>query len=218
MTALPGTTRVVLADASPVCLKGLQIELSRIEGAWVVACAFSPTELFRVLDEHECDVLVSEYDMPGSEICDGFGMFKRIRQQYPRLRLIVLTAICNPVVISALEDLGVQAIVSKRDVPEHICSALCAALRSDVYLSPGILAARRESLLKAHASHIDTLTRAEVEVVRLFLSGLSVSEIARGFRLSKQAVSAQKRAAMRKLNVQSDAGLVRYGLKSGLAS
>jgi two-component system, NarL family, captular synthesis response regulator RcsB len=214
MTAAPAI-RVVLADAFPICLRGAQIELSRIEGACVVACAFSSSQLFDVLGEHECEVLVSEYDMSGADFGDGLGMFKRIRHQYPGLKLLVLTAICNPVVLFALEDLGVHAIVSKRDLPEHLRHGLHAAFRSEAYLSPEIQAARQ---IEAQACRIDSLTRAEVEVVRLFLSGLSLGEIAAVVRLSKQTVSAQKRAAMRKLDVQSDAGLVRYGVTSGLAA
>lgn len=213
-----GVTRVVMADAYPICLKGAQIELCRVEGASVVACAFSSSQLFDVLALHECDVLVTEYVMGPTDIGDGLGMFKRIRQRYPSLKMVVLTAIGNPVVHAALEDLGVRAIVSKRDLPEHLRRAVQAAARSEAYLSPGILAARRAGRTRQKPAGYDTLTRAEVEVVRLLLSGLSLGEIAGVFRRSKQTVSAQKRAAMRKLDVHSDAGLVRYGVRSGLAA
>ena len=50
-----------------------------------------------------------------------------------------------------------------------------------------------------------------MEVVRLFLSGFSMGEIAEKFSRSKQTVSAQKCAAMRKLDVHNDMDLVRYG-------
>lgn len=217
MTASLALTRIVLADPFPICMTGAQIELSRLEGACVVARAFSPTQLLDVLGEHECDVLVSEYYMSDAGLGDGLGMFGRIRQQYPGLKLVVLTSICNPIVLSALEYLGVRAVVSKRDLPEHMREALLAVLRSEAYLSPEIQAARSARSVKAQADITESLTRAEVEVVRLFLSGQSLGEIAGALRLSKQTVGAKKRAAMRKLDVRNDAGLVRYGLKTGLA-
>ena len=213
-----GVVRLVLADAYPLCMKGAQLELCRVEGAHIVACAFSSPQLFDVLSEHECDVLVTEFVMGPTDFGDGLGMFKRLRQRHPNLKIVVLTAIGNPVVHASLEDLGVHAIVSKRDLPEHLRCAVQAASRSEAYLSPGILAARRRGRTGRNLDGDETLTRAEIEVVRLLLSGLSVGEIAGVFRRSKQTVSAQKRAAMRKLDVHSDAGLVRYGVRSGLAA
>ncbi|WMD20221.1 response regulator transcription factor [Achromobacter seleniivolatilans] len=210
--------RVVLADGHPICVKGVQIELSVEDVAQVVACAFNSTELFNTLDSHECDVLVSDYVMSGADFGDGLSMFARIQERYPSLKLVVLTSIDNRIVLRALEDLGVRAIVSKGDLPEHLRRALCAACRGEPYRSPRIQAAMTSTMTESSSEGVSHLTRCEVEVVRLFLSGFSLGEIAEKFSRSKQTVSAQKRAAMRKLDVHNDIDLVRYGVRSGLAA
>jgi two-component system capsular synthesis response regulator RcsB len=62
------------------------------------------------------------------------------------------------------------------------------------------------------------LTKRELEVVRFFVSGMSVTEIAMLLHRSKKTISTQKSAAMIKLGVERDADLVRYGIESGLVS
>lgn len=210
--------RVVVADGHPICVKGVQIEISQVDRTRVVACAFNSTELFDVLDTQDCDVLVSDYVMSGADFGDGLSMFAQIQARYPYLKLVVMTSIDNRVVLEALENLGVRAIVSKGDMPEHLRRALYAAWCDEPYRSPRIQAALESDPVGTSLEHEAPLTQCEVEVLRLFLSGLSLAEIAEKFSRSKQAVSAKKRAAMRKLHVHNDIDLVRYGIRSGLAA
>ncbi|EFF74334.1 response regulator transcription factor [Achromobacter piechaudii] len=210
--------RVVLADGHPVCVKGVQIEISLTNTATVVGCAFNSTELFDVLDHHDCDVLVSDYVMQGADFGDGLSMFARIRRRYPGLNLVVLTSILNCNVLIALQHLGVRAIVSKADRSEHLRWALRAVHAGQSYRSPRIQAAFDRGAHEPCGENHGALTCCELEVLRLFLAGLSLSEIAEKSSRSKQTVGAQKRAAMRKLDVHNDIDLVRYGVRSGLAA
>jgi two-component system capsular synthesis response regulator RcsB len=62
----------------------------------------------------------------------------------------------------------------------------------------------------------DSLSPKELEVIRLLASGLSLGEIARSVNRSKQTVTAQKIAAMRKLGLGDDAALHAYMREHGL--
>ncbi|MCW3477994.1 LuxR C-terminal-related transcriptional regulator [Neisseriaceae bacterium JH1-16] len=66
------------------------------------------------------------------------------------------------------------------------------------------------------ADNLPALSRREIEVVRLFVSGLTINEIAARLHLSKQTVSAQKVSAMKKLGLQREADLYRYAIEVGL--
>ncbi|MNV60375.1 Transcriptional regulatory protein RcsB [compost metagenome] len=55
------------------------------------------------------------------------------------------------------------------------------------------------------------LTKREAEIVRLFCAGATVTEISLLSHRSVQTVSSQKRSAMRKLGLERDADLIRYG-------
>lgn len=208
--------RVIVADGHPVCIKGVQVEIAAMNLARIVACVQNSTQLFKVLQCEPCDVLVSDYVMAGENFGDGLGMLSLIQQQYPALRLVVLTSIDSPLVLQAVERQGVQGIVSKADMAEHLRHAIQAIWRGEKYRSPRIEGVLQAGAGGVGADRASRLTPCEVEVVRLFLAGLSVGEIAEKFSRSKQTVSAQKRAAMRKLDVHTDSELVRYGVRNGL--
>jgi len=209
--------RIVVAIGHPVCVKGVKIEISVVEAAKVVACAFDSAELFDVLSRHACDVLICDYALSGQGVGEGLSMLALVQQRYPAIKLIVLTAIDSPIVLQALGRQGVRGIVSKCDLSEHLRHALHAVWRGGSYFSPRIMGALAADVGVLETERVRTLSRCEVEVVRLFLSGMSVGEIAAKFGRSKQTVSAQKRSAMKKLDVKTDIELVRDGIAHGLA-
>ena len=62
------------------------------------------------------------------------------------------------------------------------------------------------------------LSRREAEVIRLYVSGRSVNEIASEFNRSKQTISSQKTSAMRKLGIKRDVELIRFAREMGLVT
>jgi DNA-binding CsgD family transcriptional regulator len=76
-------------------------------------------------------------------------------------------------------------------------------------LSNDLFAERPQNLL-------DRLSPREREVVRQIVEGHSTREIAEGLRTSVKTVEKQRRDAMRKLEVDNLASLVRVSLELGL--
>jgi DNA-binding NarL/FixJ family response regulator len=60
------------------------------------------------------------------------------------------------------------------------------------------------------------LSPRECQVVRLIAEGLTNKEIGAFLHLSVKTIETHRGSAMRKLNVTSTAGLVRYAIRSGL--
>ncbi|MCD8539832.1 MAG: LuxR C-terminal-related transcriptional regulator [Leadbetterella sp.] len=61
-----------------------------------------------------------------------------------------------------------------------------------------------------------TLTRREVEVIRLVSEDLSNNEIAERLNISSTTVETHRRNLMKKIGVTTVVGLVRWGLKHGV--
>jgi two-component system capsular synthesis response regulator RcsB len=62
------------------------------------------------------------------------------------------------------------------------------------------------------------LSAREIEVVRLYVGGMSITQIADRLSRSVKTVSRQKRDAMRKLGIDHDSRLSEYARERGLAS
>jgi two-component system capsular synthesis response regulator RcsB len=130
-----------------------------------------------------------------------------LRRRYPHLQLVVFTMLNNPGLIRAILKQGINCILSKSDSTSHLLAAVSAAYSRNQYFSPSI---RDIFVNQVLSSHNERLTPREAEIVRLFGSGLTITEIAERSHRSVQTISTQKVSAMKKLGIKRDADLIRY--------
>lgn len=204
--------KVIIADDHPAVLTGLLHALAPVSSIEVVSACRNSTELLAALNEHPCDVVISDYSMPDENFGDGISLFSYVQRRYPATRLIALTMISNPAIIQNLISHGISTVLSKSDEVGHIIAAAHASYAKGSYLSPTMEAIVNNGHGKSQDGEIP-LSPREIEVVRLFTSGLSVNEIANRLKRSKQTISSQKANAMRKLGLNSDIDLLKYALK-----
>jgi two-component system, NarL family, captular synthesis response regulator RcsB len=212
--------RIALADDHPLLLAGLSHELEKHPGLTVAETAQNSTELVALLNKQPIDVVVSDYTMPGGDYGDGMAFFGFLKRRFPGVRLIVVTMMCNPAIIRSLVALGVHCILSKADSLVYIAGGVYAVLANKHYYSPSIeaIVKMRDIDDNAAATSAKNLTTRELEVIRLFVSGLTITEIAERLHRSKQTISTQKMSAMRRLGIRRDADLILYGVNANLAS
>lgn len=213
--------RVVLADDHPALLVGVQHGLSSVPTIRLTGTAGNSTELIALLDANVCDVLVSDYAMPDNVHGDGIALFSYLQRNYPDVKLVVLTMLDNAAVVGALVRLGIACIVSKSDAVDHLIPAVHAAATGGTYYSPSVEKVVRT--LSAHSSarivdQAPSLSSREIEVVRLYASGMTVNEIADKLSRSKKTISTQKARAMQKLGVEKDIDLLRYAMENGIVA
>ncbi|TWC71705.1 LuxR family two component transcriptional regulator [Herbaspirillum sp. SJZ099] len=211
------SVRLVVADDHPAVLVGTQHILGTAGTITVLGAARNSTELIALLDSQACDVLVTDYAMPGGEYGDGIALFDFLGRRYPSLKLIVMTMMDNPAVLRTLLAHGVRCILSKSDDPSHLIPAVHVAFSDGTYFSPSIAEMMRHPGEKEPLAR-PGLTARELDIVRLYVSGLTVNEIAERLHRSKQTVSSQKSSAMKKLGIERDADLFKYAIETGLLS
>jgi two-component system capsular synthesis response regulator RcsB len=170
--------------------------------------------LVALLSESACDVVVTDFSMPGGRYGDGLSLLRFLKRRFPATRLVVLTGIENHAVMQGILDVGAIGIVSKSDDLQHLESAIGMAYAGDRYVSPRVA----QILEQAAANPLPQLSKRETEVLRLYAEGLSVSEIGARAGRSSKTISAQKMAAMKKLGLQHDADVFKYAVAHGLVS
>ncbi|MCO5397570.1 response regulator transcription factor [Ralstonia soli] len=208
--------RVAVADDHPAILFGVKHEFADNRSILVDGMARNSSELIDLLNRQRIDVLICDYAMPNGHYGDGIALFSLIQQRYPHVRIVVLTMIENPAILQTLMT-EVRCIVSKSDLTNHLSLAVHAAFANGRYASPAIEKILRTAEPSRRSAHgTSALTSRELEVVRLFVSGLTVNEIAARLHRSKKTISTQKNAAMRKLNIEREVDLVHYGIETGL--
>lgn len=214
------TLNVILADNHPAIMSGLRALANRLPGVNVVGQAQDSTALVELLSSKPCDVVVTDYAMPGGRFGDGLLLLDFLNRRYPDVVVIVYTAIENPALLEAMHKRGARAVFTKIEPPEKVAAAIRAVAEgtpppdSRTRASTSTSKNPREPL----APGLETLTKLEAEVVRLYVSGLTIDEIAEQRHRSKQTISAQKQSAKRKLNIARDIDLIHYIKESGFAT
>jgi len=212
----PHTFRILLADDHPVVRSGVRMLLERQPGMTVVAEAATPDELFAAMAREPVDVVLTDLSMPGGAVADGLSMLGRLRRRWPSVPVIVLTMAGNANVLRTILDSGVQGLLNKSDALTELTLALGAVAHRRTYLGTGIR--RLLDAAEGVAAPRMPLSPRETEVLRLFSSGLTVSEIARRLERSVKTVSRQKMDAMAKLGLRSDLDVYAYAREHGLLS
>ncbi|WP_210015093.1 response regulator [Pseudomonas palmensis] len=208
---------VVIADDHPIVLFGVRELIKSDPRFEVVGEAGSSTELINVLHDKQPQILITDYNMPeSSQYGDGLRLITYLTRNFPALRVLVLTMVSNSLILTRLYNLGVAGVIDKRTVNEELLRALEALSQNRIYkLAP----ANRNSVID-NGYQIDermaSLSTREVEILRLFVSGMSLRDIAINQNRSPKTISTQKIAAMRKLDVRSDQELVSYCLEANL--
>jgi two-component system capsular synthesis response regulator RcsB len=203
--------RVIVADDHPVILAGISVALRAGGNATVVGEALAPRALLAMLAQVPCDVLVTDYSMPGEDERDGLALLDAIHLAHPQLPIVVVTALTNAALYREIVASGVLGLVDKNSDAMEIPQAVAAAGRGEAFFSKNVngLIGRHRSI-DIKRGTLEDLSPRELEIMKLFSEGMSVSEISRSTGRGMSTVSQQKASAMRKLGLTSDAQVFAY--------
>lgn len=160
------------------------------------------------------DVLVLDVSMPEM---DGLATLAELKATLPNQHVVILSMHADlGIVQQALRD-GALGYILKHSVADELLAAVRAASRGSVYLSSGVSQVLTSGTYgKRSQSLLDRLSPRERQVVERIVEGYSTKEIADSMHTSVKTVEKQRRDAMRKLEVDNTASLVRVSLELGL--
>lgn len=207
--------RVIIADDHPVVRIGLRMLVDRSRGCVIVGEATGPDSLLSLLATTPCDLLITDFCMPGDLQADGLRMLNIVSRRYPSMPIILVTMVANVTTLRAALAEGVQAIVTKGASAKELPMAINAVRKGRGFISESL----RATLVQADAaakSSLPSLSAKEHEVVRMLASGMTVSEIAGHFHRSVSTISKQKSMAMLRLGISTDVDLFAYARESGM--
>jgi two-component system capsular synthesis response regulator RcsB len=209
-------TKLLIADDHPVVLLGIKSILQTLPNMTLVGAAENSTDMFTMLEREAIDVVLTDYAMPGGDFGDGMVMLERLRARFPDVRIIVLTVLTNPALLSKIMQLQVHGLLSKGSDFNEIPLALQRVADGMTYFSRDLQAGMAAQNSGPGIDKITLLSKRELEVLRMFVGGMSVQAIAGHLRRSSKTVSNQKRMAMLKLACANDAELFLWHSQAGL--
>lgn len=211
--------KIVIADDHPIVLMGVRSALQTLPAIEICGEAENSSELIRLILEHEPDLVLTDYHMPGSSAFgDGDRLLTYLRRHFPALKIIVLTMTGNPLILSRILSCGVSGILLKTEGLSDLCTAVEVVREGGQYVNDTVV-----RLLKnipqgneQGENPLSALTPKESEVLRLYINGLTVTEISFSLHRSIKTISAQKNQALKKLGITNEKDLFEYAIQHGL--
>lgn len=224
----PTRVKLAILDSHPLVLMGLTSILAECVDIDVLGAFDDSADLLNLMIATPTDVVMMEYFL--EDTCpDGAGLIPLLRQHHPGAKIIVLSASQDPGIAALALRQGAHGFINKSVPCNVIIDALYRVHAGGRYIDPSIRHLLPDSLLPvrpARDAHdyagrmqalLDSaeLSPSERMVVKIFVAGANVMEIAARLRKSPKTISTQKAAAFRKLGVSSDSGLYRLISSTG---
>jgi DNA-binding NarL/FixJ family response regulator len=219
MTALSERTAVIV-DEHPLWLDALQALLERMDLRVVgrTTCKLTAEAL---IDEHRPDLLVADYSILEAE--DGVPTIENpvlhARRVNSDARCVVLSDADDPRERERAFAAGATAFCVKRAEPDDVAAAIRQSFDHSIYFAsttpfaaaPPTIITRRDVDDEARS-----LTKREMEILRLAAEGHSNSQLARMLWVTEQTVKFHLSNIYRKLDVANRTEASRWAQRNGL--
>lgn len=206
--------RIIVADDHTFVREGLKKLLASAPDFEVVGEAKDGSEVLNEVRGKNVDVLLLDMSMPGKS---GIELIKQIRNEKPKLRILVLTMHEEIQYAVRAIKAGAAGYMTKEVASAQIFSAIQKVAAGGAYVSEAVgeqfaLGAMTQTAGLPHTS----LSDREYQVFEMLVAGSSVTEIADRLNLSVKTVSTHKAHVMQKMNMSNQSELVRYALNHRL--
>ena len=207
MSSGPGVIRVLTVDDHPLLREGIAALIKGEPDMKVVAESSDGEEAIKQFRLHRPDVTLMDLQMPS---LDGTEAIRRIRDEFPNARIIVLSTYSGDVQVLKAIKAGARGYILKGHVHRELLDAIRSVHAGHKRLPPEVAAELAE-----HAAD-DALSSREIDVLRLIGAGNSNKQIADKLSIGETTVKSHITNILSKLGANDRAHAVTIGLQRGI--
>jgi DNA-binding NarL/FixJ family response regulator len=200
--------RILIADDHAVVRHGIS-QIVTVDNQMMIAGeASNGNDLLDLVRKTAVDVVILDINMPGR---NGLETLKELKRDYPSLPVIILSMHSEDQYAVRALKAGAAGYMNKEAAPDELVAAIKKVYRGGKYISPQIA-----ELLVYHigGNHQQephkSLSDRELEVFYSLAGGKTVGQISEELNLSVKTVSTYRTRILEKMNMTTNAELVRY--------
>lgn len=212
--------KIHLADDHKILIDGMLSMLGTNKNFEVTGYSLNGENLVEEIQNNKADILVMDINMP---IKDGIEVLREFSVKGFCCKVIILSSYDDVKIIKEVLKLGASGYLSKQSAGESIIEAINAVASGEEYFSKSIRDRIFDSFSKIpqqsyinEAMPLSTITERELEILRLITLEYSGTQIGDELNISSNTVETHRKNLIKKLNVKSTIGLVKYALKHNI--
>lgn len=204
--------KILIVDDHAIVRRGLKQILATTEDILVVAEAINAEDMMVVLGKKSIDLILLDLSLPG---ISGIELIKKLIVNFSTIPIVVLSMYNEAQIVTRALKAGASGYVTKDSEPETLIQAIRKVYAGGKFIDPVLVDAVVFNL-DEETNPQQILSERELQVLKRLVSGQSLNDIAQSLFLSPKTVSTHKRRLMQKLSIESNADLVKYGLRHGM--
>jgi len=211
------TVKIVLVEDLDMIREGIKVLIDQIKDFEIVNEFKNGQEFIDHLDELDCDVVVTDIDMP---VLNGIDATKIAVSRKPDIKIIALSMYNDTKYYYELITAGAKGFVLKQSSVEELEKAIIEVYNGKSFFSEQLLynvilnMQNIESVLVQEKTRLLQLTDKEIELLHYICKGYSNKELADKMFLSVKAIESNKAKIMKKTNSKNNAALIIWAIKN----
>jgi len=207
MNAGPHLIRILAVDDHYIFRQGVVGLLADQKDMELVAEACNGREAVQLFRAHQPDITLMDLQMPEMS---GLEAVIAIRGEFPEAKIIVLTTYSGDVQVLRALKAGARGYLLKNLLHQELLETIRA-----VHVGKKTLSSEASFELAEHAMD-ESLTPAEVDVLRLIAAGNANKQIAVHLSITEETVKGRVKNILSKLNANDRTHAATIGLKRGI--
>jgi DNA-binding NarL/FixJ family response regulator len=205
--------RALIIDDHRVVRRGLKEALAEAFSDLEVSEASNQAEALQHLWNRELDVVLLDIGLPGRS---GFDLLADIRRSKPKLPVIVISMYPEAeFAVRALKN-GAWSYLNKEVASDEVANAVKRVLTGAKYITASLGEKLARDLELGEQERHETLSNREFQVLCMLAAGRTVKDIAGELCLSVKTISTYRTRILEKMQLTSNAELMRYATRHRL--
>ncbi len=208
--------RVVLVDDHNIVRDGIKSLIKGMKNIEVSGEASSGDELLKLLEHQVPDLIIMDISLPD---ISGIELTAMVCDKFPGPNVLMLSMYVDEDFIFNSLKAGAKGYLPKNTSRRELEDAINAIYLGEEYFSESVSNIILRSYVKKAKStedpkDIHSLSKREIEVLRLFAEGKSNQEIADTFCISIRTVESHKNHIMNKLELNNTIDLIKFAIRN----
>lgn len=206
--------KVLVADDHEIVRQGLKTIISEHSDLSIAGEAENGNQVLKIVKKTKVDVVLLDFDMPEK---NGLDTLVELKALYPKLPVMILSIFPEDHYGTRFLKAGASGYLQKSSATDQLIDAIRKVFNGGKYISSALTDKLVTGLNKDKEQFLhESLTDREFQVFRLLATGKKLKEMADELCLSINTISTYRSRILQKMDMSSNADVIRYAIKNKL--
>ncbi len=201
-------TNILIADDHSIVAGGIEAILHTAHHLNVIGIVDNGQKVLDTVSETPVDLVLLDINMP---IMNGIECTRRLKAQYPEIKVIVITMYNRKQFIRELFEVGADGCILKSNTGKELLTALERVISGKTYFD------QLNDFIDAPKEFKEfRLSEREIEIIELISEGATSKEISNRLFISEHTVKTHRKNIFQKTQVSDSDQLINWAMNNKL--